>query len=230
MRHSTTTRLNLRIGRITALCGLGMSAGALALPVDGRYLEDPRCDDFGPLIAVEELGTTAVFPTDERIEAISTFTNDTACIGEPDNPSIPNSLVVMTNLTGRAWNDLFYVGDVQTLFTNVDGLATSDEAPPPDSFLTFAFRIDAIGVNRPLVFESMTADGIFEVGETWHFIIQDYSNSLGLPAHALGSPDFAGGSFADPMSSGSIVQFVVPTPGTVALGCVALFGVARRRR
>ncbi len=229
MLYSTTTAHGLRRIGLTACWGLGMGAAALALPVDGRYLEDPRCDDFGPLIAVEELGTTAVFPTDERIEAISTFTQDAACIGEPDNPSIPNSLVVMTNLTGRAWNDLFYVGDVQTSFTNIDGFATSDEVPPPGSFLTFAFRIDSIGLNRPLVFESMTADGIFEVGETWHFIIQDYTNSLGLPADALGSPDFSGGSFADPMSSGSIVQFIVPTPASAALLGLAALTIRRRR-
>lgn len=204
-------------------------ASAMALPVDGRYLEDPRCDDFGMLIAVEELGTGPLFPPDERIEAVSTFTQDVACIGEPDNPSIPNALVVMTNTTGRIWNDLFYVGDPETLFTNVDGFATTDEVPPPGSLLTLAFRIDAIGVNRPLVFESMTADGIFEVGETWHFIVQDYMNGFGLPASALSSPDFAGGSFGDTVSSGSIVQFIVPAPSTAAVLALGLAALRRRR-
>ncbi len=213
---------------IGAAALLATSAGAL--PVDGRYLEDPRCDFFGPLIAIEELGTGPAFPPDEFITAVSTFTQETACFGEPDDPSIPNALVVMTNLTGRFWTDLFYVGDVQTTFTNVDGLATSDEVPPPGAFVTFAFRIDSIGVNTPLVFESIAADGVFAPGETWHFIIQDYVNTLGLPASALSSPDFAGGSFGDPTSSGSIVQFVVPTPGSAALAAIALGAMVRRRR
>jgi hypothetical protein len=209
---------------------LGTAGGVSANPVDGRYIEDPRCDDFGPLIAIEELGNSPLFATDERIDAAATFTQEAACIGEPDDPGLPNALVVMTNLTGRTWTDLFYVGDVQTLFTNVDGFATSDEAPPPGSFLTLAFRIDALGLNRPLVFESFAADGIFVPGETWHFIIQDYTNTLGLPAGAMGSLDFAGGSFADPMSSGSIVQFIVPAPGSAGLAATTLaLGIRRRR-
>lgn len=220
----------------TQRCGISVIAcaavavSAAALPVDGRYLEDPRCDFFGPLIAVEELGTGPAFPPDELITAVSTFTQKTACIGEPDDPGIPNAIVVMTNLTGRFWTDLFYVGDVQTSFTNVDGLATSDEVPPPGAFVTLAFRIDSVGVNTPLIFESIAADGIFAPGETWHFIIQDYVNTLGLPASALSSPDFAGGSFGDPTSSGSIVQFIVPTPGSATLAAIALGAMVRRRR
>ena len=206
-----------------------LAAAAGANPVDGRYFDGPDCDLYGARIATEELGTGPLFPTDERIEAVATFTNDAACLPH-DIPGVANALVVMTNLTGRFWNDLFYVGDVETTLTNVDGFATSDEAPPPGSLLTFAFRIDSIGVNRPLVFESITADGIFEPGETWHFIIQDYGNALGLPPSALGSLDFAGGSVGDPLSSGSIVQFIVPAPGPAALAALGLIAAARRRR
>lgn len=214
----------------TALfAGALLAAAANANPVDGRYFDGPDCDNHGDRIAVEELGTGALFPTDERIEAIATFTQQAAC-PDHDDPNLPNALVVMTNLTGRPWFDLFYVGDVQTTFTNVDGFATSDEAPPPGSFLTLAFRIDAFGDNRPLVFESAAVNGIFDPGETWHFIIQDYANTLGLSPAAMASLDFAGGSFADMDSSGSIVQLVIPAPGAVALAAFSLITAARRRR
>ncbi len=213
---------------LTALLASAVAAPAFAFPVDGDYFDAAGCDDHGPLQAIEELGTAPLFPTDELIRTGATFTELSACV-VTDDASIPNALVEMTNLSGRAWTDLFYVGDGETSFSNVDGFATTNEAPPPDSLLTFAFRIDAVGNNRPLVFESMNADGVFEDGESWQFIVQDFSNSLGLGPGAMGSLDFAGGSFGEQLSAASIVQFV-PAPGAGALFGLSLIAAARRRR
>ncbi len=203
------------------------AAPALANPVDGIYFDGPDCDNHGDLDAIEELGT-GMFPQDELISAVATFTDLRACAAT-DDTSVANVLVRMTNLSGRDWTDLFYVGDAQTTFSNVDGFASTLEAPAPNSLLTFAFRIDNEGSNRNLIFESGASDGVFSAGETWAFIIQDYRNSFGLSAAAMGSLDFAGGSFGDQLSSGSIVQFI-PTPGAMALFGMAGLTAARRRR
>lgn len=216
----------------TAIATLTLSAlvaAAHANPVDGRYFDRPDgCDAHGPRIAREELGTGALFPLDERIEAVATFTQQSACVME-DDPSIPNALVVMTNVTPITWRELFYVGDIETTFSNLDGIASTDELPPPGSLATLAFRIDSVGMNRPLVFESIVADGLFQPGEMWHFIVQDYVNTLGLPASFMGSLDFSGGSVGDVASAASIVQFIIPAPGSAGL-LLAAAGVSRARR
>ncbi|MDQ7013815.1 MAG: PEP-CTERM sorting domain-containing protein [Planctomycetota bacterium] len=205
---------------------LALFAGSvLANPVDGEYFDAPDCDNHGNLRAFEELGEGPLFPQDELISTISTLTNQPACVAT-DDPNMPNALVEMTNLTGAYWDNLFYVGDPETSLSNVDGLAFSYAAPGD---VGLAFRIDTLGVNRSLVFESMASDGIFEPGETWAFIIQDYSNALGLPP-SFGSLDFAGASFGDSISSGSIVQFAVPAPGSLALLGLGGFAAVKRRR
>ena len=216
------------IHRILAATGAALAITSLAAanPVDGRYFDLPGCDDFGARIATEELGTGPLFPRDERITSVSTFTFDSAC-PMTDDPNIPNRVVEITNMTGIPWRELFYVGDIETTFSNVDGIASTDEAPPPGSLATFAFRIDSDGMNKPLFFESMTSDGIFEPGETWLFIVQDFVNTLGNDPADFSSLDFSGGSVGN-SSAASIVQFMVPTPGSSAL--LALTGLAALRR
>lgn len=203
-----------------------LAAGAVANPVNGTYFDVPNCDNHGILQAREELGTGPLFPADELIDAQATFTADPACIMS-DDPLIPNALVVMTNLSGRDWTDLFYVGDPDVFFSNHDGEAESAAAP---GVRGLAVKLDWGGVNRALVFESMVVDGVFQAGETWHFILQDYSDSTGIGPSFMGSLDFAGASSLAFDSTGSIVQFVVPSPG--ALAVLGLGGVlaGRRRR
>ena len=205
---------------------LALLAGtAGANPVQGNYVDGPHCDVHGNLQAIEELGEGPLFPTDELISTVWTLTNQTACV-MTDDPNFPNVLVEMTNLSGKYWNNLFYVADIDTAISNTDGFADSAAAP---GVFGEAFRIDALGSNRNLVFESIAADGIFEPGEIWGFIIQDYANAAGLPP-SFGSLDFAGGSSFGPDSTGSIVQFVVPAPGSFALlGLGGLVSIKRRR-
>jgi len=178
---------------------------------------------------VHELGNQPAFPASEWITSSDWETDYRPCSENPDDPGIANIVVSITNMTGAAWPTLYYVADPETSLANDDGTVNGEPA----------FKIDSIGVNTPLIFESMTSDNVFEVGETWQFVIQDYVNSLGLapslfggvgvggglapsPGYYPGSPG-SGGDFA---SSGSII----PEPTT--LGLLIFGGVAllRRRR
>lgn len=216
--------MSLRASFVTASTLSLAAAVGWADPVDGIYDDLPTCDSHGLLFSTEEFGDPAVFSPDQAIAHAFTFTDLSACPLE-DDPTIPNALVVITNLTGRRLGDLFYVGDPSTVFTNVDGFG--DQGVFPD-LVGLAFRIDAAGVNRPLVFESIAADGIFDPGETWHFIVQDYFSPLGLPPDSFTSIGYADGSVAAvETSSASVVQFV---PGPGVLGTLALAGLFARRR
>lgn len=210
---------------ITASLSLAFVASlAVANPVSGVYVDTNHCDNQGTQQAYEELGTF-VFPPDELIDSISTVTSLSACVAH-DDPNMANYLVRITNLTTRNWHNLFYVGDIDTTLSNEDGVAWSAAAPGATGQ---AFRIDAVGFNRNLVSESMLADGIFQVGETWEFIIQDFSSAWGGAAHDFSSLDFAGASTPVPGSTGSIVA-MIPSPGSLALlGAGGLLGIRRRR-
>lgn len=211
---------------ITGIGTLLLSAGmAGAYPVNGLYFDGPDCDSHGPLNFYDELGTGPLFPADELISAASTFVNFPAC-PMTDDPNIPNVLLSITNLTGRYLTNLFYVADLETYISNVDGFGESFAAP---GFLGRAFRIDQLGMNRSLVSESMNPDGVFEPGETWQILLQDYGNAAGIAPHMLGSLDFAGASLGNQLSSGSIL-LAIPAPGTAALLAASTLLVCRRRR
>ncbi|GAB5497182.1 MAG: hypothetical protein Phyf2KO_22620 [Phycisphaerales bacterium] len=215
----TTTRTALTLSLFAA------AGVAAAEPVDGSYFDMPGCDDHGPQTFVEEFGDASVFAPDETFDHASTFTNLSACT-MTDDPSIPNALVVITNLTGRFLQDLYYVADEGTTFSNIDGGAFGAGSP---SVRTPAFRIDEMGANQNLVFESMTFDGILEPGETWQFIVQDYGNAAGLAPDAFFSVGLAGDSpnFGAFDSSASIVRTEIPAP---ASSLIALSGLALMRR
>jgi len=216
-----SNRITISLSAVALLAG-----GALANPVNGFYDDLPNCDTQGPRVAREELGTGPAFPTDELISAVATFTQITAC-PLSDDPTMPNVLMVITNLSGRSWTDLFYVGDPDTTFSNYDGFGVSATAPGVSGL---AARIDAVGSNRVLLAESMTSDGVFEIGESWEIILQDWSHPAGRGPDLMGALDFAGASFGDPFSTGSIVQFLVPAPGSAALLGLGGLGLVRRRR
>lgn len=169
---------------------------------------------------VHELGN--LFPVNESI-ASDIYDPDfqyTPCLENPDT-QIPNPLVLIQNQGTWTWFDVWYVADAEeTFLQNYDGVVNG----------ALAFKIDNIGLNTPLVFESMTLDNIFEPGEVWGFVIQDYQNVPGLPASAFGSIGVGVFSKGDQISSGSIIA--IPAPGAILLGGigVGLVGWLRRRR
>src|SRR5688572_5303768 len=154
---------------------LAWAGVAQAVPQTVQSLETPDCDPLMNLTLVDELGLPAVFPAGERIDAFATQTTISAC-PPMDSPNLPNALIRMTNLNPFSFTDVHYVADpaalgaAGTTISNFDGLVNAGQA----------FRIDTIGVNRPLVNESMISNGVFQPGETWTFVVQDYQNGLNI--------------------------------------------------
>jgi hypothetical protein len=207
---------------------------ALALPLKVDHADLPNCDTLIVPQDVHELGIAPAFSTlpDELIEAVDTLTSQAAC--PSDDPTILNALVVMTNTTGIAWKDVWYVADpgdqasgaVFTTLSNVDGVV--DMAGGTNR--GFAFKIDTAGINTPLIGESGLLDGIFSPGETWEFIIDDYFNAAGIGASVFDSLGVASASAFAPPSSGSIIAVAVPEPATCMLLVISLGAIATRRQ
>lgn len=201
---------------------LAMSAAAFAVVTPIFHVDTPPCDPLFIPQVVDELGLSPPFPLDERLEAVATATQEPACL--PDDPVLPNALVLITNATlpPTTFTDVWYVADRETTLTNPDGLAGMPGISPEE-----AFRIDAVGLNTPLIAESMAFDGIWMPGETWSFIIQDYMNVLGLPPSAIDSIGVP--SSLSPPSSGSIIAIAIPEP-TAVLWLVPVLLLMRGRR
>ena len=201
------------------LTGTLLSATAVASPLPVTFGDLPHCDPMipGPPI-LDELGTSSAFPAGCLIFADSLPTTLSACPSS-DDPGLLNVIVRLVNLTGRSFSDVWYAAENATGHSNFDGIINGVEG----------FKIDAIGGNRPLIGESITANGILEPGEAWSFIIDDYANAFGfLPEDfvSIGVPSGAPGSG----SSGSIVALAVPAPGAMALVGVGGLVALRRRR
>lgn len=209
-RTSTTTRT---ISTAFALLA-GAAAPALASPVGTTFADLAHCDPLsGPSVA-DELGVAPLFPVPCTIDAGAFPTTISAC--PSDVPGLPNVLLRITNLTGRTFSDLWYVGEQGTGFTNFDGTVNGMEA----------FRIDDVGVNRPLISESIP-NGLFEPGETWAFVIDDWFNGAGFSAADLTSIGVPSGGG---LSSGSIIAVELPGPGAASLLAASGLLIIRRRR
>jgi len=172
---------------LTLTIGLA-SQQAMAVPTPIIFSDLQSCDPLVVPPLVDELGIAPAFTPfpDELITSSDTVTDLFACFGDL---SVLNTIVTITNTVSppRSFSGLWYVQNSDILHSNNDGIINGQPG----------FKIDAVGVNTPLISESIATDGIFEPGETWEFIIDDYIGpgpasaflSIGAP-----SPPFGVGS------------------------------------
>ena len=223
---------------LTALI-LILARTAGAVPVVVGHTNVARCDPLVVPQFVDELGIRGVagsgfpgFPPDEEIDAVSFQTTLSSC-PSAELPFFVNFVVRMTNLTPFDFDEVWYVADTETFVSNSDGEASTLLS---GTIAGLAFRIDTVGINKPLVGEfGGILPGIFESGETWEFIIQDYTNGPGLPPEFFLSPGLVGFDSVllepVPTSSGSIIAVRAPEPAPlllVGLGLASLAFVRRR--
>ena len=198
---------------------LSLAVRASAIETTVTFEETADCDTLSVPSSVDELGLAPGFPAGELLNTVSTVTHVPSCAAF-DNEAIANAIVTIVNANTISFTDLWYVAEPETTLSNADGLVNGLPA----------FKIDKVGVNQPLVSESIANDGIFSPGERWRFLIQDYVNGLALSSAAFTEAGIPSVVVAK-ASSGSIIALPVPVPepGTAALLVFGLTGLAARR-
>jgi len=181
-------------------------------------VDSGRCDSTPPPTSAHELGVG--FPPTQLIGVDPNKEN-----GGSTNSACPlfdgsdfNTEIEIVNLSLVSYHTVWYVGDpadstfAATFFTNSDYTLSGDGGGPVPAFKIDREASDPGGKNHPLIFESMTQDGIFEPGETWRFIIQDFSSPLA--ASRLASPMVPSSDEGNSvLSSGSIIAVPVSDGG-----------------
>ena len=207
---------------------------ALAVEMDLYAEEGPR-DPIGVEAFLghwteHEFGTFTFFPQDDLITSsvAHEYSTLSSCSDGSDDPGVWNVLVEIENLTNRTV-PLWYVADPETTITNFDGYIGDTGVLQAEK----AFRIDNVGINRPLFFESLGQNNLFEPGERWAFILQDfdspYGSSLDVAAN-FGS--WGVGLLSHYVNEGfgwsSTGSLVTPEPATMIV--LALGGVVLLKR
>jgi len=192
---------------------------AFAVQISVNHENNPNvCDTLDVPAVVDELGNKPAFLDDEWITSFHGTTGAVACT-DPPNTSTNNVLVSITNtvIPPRSFSDLWYVVDAGTSITHWDGGVGPlfNRAIKIDSIIS-----DPAGKKHPLISESITANDIFEPGETWQFILDGYSGpadasqfaSVGVPSQT--SPSLGSSVNESPsLSTGSIIAIPIENGG-----------------
>ena len=218
----TTLRNRLSTLAIAAIATIfGAINSTHAVPINGQYIEDSRCDNIPTQFLRDELGLINPFPINEGLEITFTPTQQTVCVA---NDGLANDWIVqIQNLSGQAWRDLFFVCDSGVTFGNADGSAR-DVANAPN-IIADSMRIDGtvtLGVNNNLLGESGPVDEILQPGEFWRFNVSNFmavTAAGGFQPPIFVTPGkFAGSSpFGTTNGNASILANPVPEPGVISL-------------
>lgn len=190
----TFFRRHLKKALIAGAC-LVLPGAVSALPVTLNSVANiNQCDILTVPRLVDELGPPLGFPIDELIAFDPVNTGFTPNCGAAQVANATHYEIVMINNSGRSFSDVWFVADSPNFWVGeYDGSVNNGPA----------MRIDSSGVNQPLISESMTANEIFEPGETWIFRI---NNWVAPQQPVLGSPARVGDvSIGDISSNASII-------------------------
>lgn len=229
--------MNLKILRNVTLGLALVGAGtAQAVPVTGVYIEDPRCDTLPNQFLSHELGDINSFPINEAF-IVNSVSHALFTVCVPDDGIANDWIVDITNASGIAWKDLYFVADLGMTVGNADGSMVDAIGAP--SVLTDAFKIKGTvtpGLNSNLLGESGIVDEIFSPGESWRFNVSNFQWLFGAPPvpPIFQTPGVFAGSapvLAPPINTASILATPVPEPSVLgALGIVAAVVLTRRPR
>ena len=228
------TQWTIKIIFSVIIIGLLGSPSAFGLPITIEFENEDICDVLDVPLKLHELGfpdsviPPGVFPLDEEIAASHEVTTLSAC-PVTDDSITNNFLVTMTNNSPHDFTEVWWVGDSLLLtISNNDGQIGQPgfgALPGP------AFRIDNVGLNQPLQSESISANGIFQAGETWQFVVQDFADAFPGNIGPSSFRSYGIGGVSSPsgtdMSRASIIAFTedeLPLPDEIVLCDASLDG------
>jgi hypothetical protein len=219
LQHVLTAAISIALG----------AAVSNADPVSGQFANDSRGDSIANIQLPRELGDSRFFQISDAL----IYHDHRVHFPVPNDDGIANDwLVHITNVSGQAFQDLFFVADAGATIGNADG--TVHDAIGAPGVWTDAFRIDSVGTNANLIMESILADGILQSNEEWEFVVTNFNTGVNSLVPTLTSPGVFSGS--SPMqgiggTNASILGVPVPEPSTLSiLALMALASMRQRRR
>jgi hypothetical protein len=213
---------------LSGLFAFVLAAPVVAVPVTEAFENALfQCDDVANVGLTHELGGHSIlgqpsepFPPEELIEhSFAEVAPEFGC-GGPGLAALTYGSsfeVTITNMSAISYHDLFMVADPTADFSHGNWDGWIQGLP--------AMRIDSVGINAPLLFESLVPNGIFEPGETWVFRVEEFfdRSAPGRGPH-FGSIGVGAGSPDAVLSNASILANVVPEPTTALLLACGLVG------